>query len=257
MEIALNDRKRVRVEAGADPEAIRHLVSLLEGAAHDDRAVGRVPLGYTDMRKGFDGLAMLVQEMLRQDQFSGQLFVFRGRKADMLKLLYWDGSGLCLFSKRLEQGQFWWPAMQSVVLTRTQLGTLLEGNQLALGLEDLDADIGRAEARHQPRLPRRPTWRARRASCGGSCPNTCHVGTSRTMSTEQRAGGGAGHCMRSTRRSARSSIGCQPRWACSASAGPSMAVEGAAASSKLRLLSGRQRPCHTQPALSDAGRQVL
>ena len=88
-------------------------------------------LCYWDMRKGFDGLAMLVQEALRQDPFSGQLFVFRGRKANMLKILYWDGSGLCLFSKRLEQGLFWWPAMQApgqtVQLTRTQLGMLLEG----------------------------------------------------------------------------------------------------------------------------------
>jgi transposase len=88
-------------------------------------------LGYTDMRRGFDGLAMLVQETLRQDPFSGQLFVFRGRRADLIKILYWDGSGLCLFSKRLEQGQFSWPAMQApgqaLQLSRTQLGMLLEG----------------------------------------------------------------------------------------------------------------------------------
>ncbi|MDX2257934.1 MAG: IS66 family insertion sequence element accessory protein TnpB [Hyphomicrobiaceae bacterium] len=88
-------------------------------------------LGYTDMRRGFDGLAMLVQEHLKLDPFSGQLFVFRGRRADLIKILYWDGSGLCLFSKRLEQGQFSWPLMQApgqtVQLTRTQLGMLLEG----------------------------------------------------------------------------------------------------------------------------------
>ncbi len=88
-------------------------------------------LGYTDMRRGFDGLAMLVQEHLKQDPFSGQLFVFRGRRADLIKILYWDGSGLCLFSKRLEQGQFSWPSMQApgqvVQLNRTQLGMLLEG----------------------------------------------------------------------------------------------------------------------------------
>lgn len=58
-------------------------------------------LGCTDMRRGFDGLAMLVQESLKQDPFSGQLFVFRGRRADLIKILYWDGSGLCLFSKEL------------------------------------------------------------------------------------------------------------------------------------------------------------
>jgi transposase len=62
--------------------------------------------GYTDMRKGIDGLAMLVQGMLRQDPFSGHLFVFRGRKANLLKIVFWDGTGLCLFTKRLEHGVF-------------------------------------------------------------------------------------------------------------------------------------------------------
>src|SRR5262249_20348982 len=61
-------------------------------------------LGYTDMRKGIDGLAMLVQAVLRQDPFSGHLFVFRGRKANLIKIVFWDGTGLCLFTKRLEQG---------------------------------------------------------------------------------------------------------------------------------------------------------
>jgi transposase len=54
-----------------------------------------------DMRKGIDGLAMLVQGVLRQDPFSGHLFVFRGRKANLIKIVYWDGTGLCLFTKRL------------------------------------------------------------------------------------------------------------------------------------------------------------
>jgi transposase len=61
-------------------------------------------LGYTDMRKGIDGLAMLVQAVLRQDPFSGHLFVFRGRKANLIKIVYWDGTGLCLFTKRLDIG---------------------------------------------------------------------------------------------------------------------------------------------------------
>src|SRR5881394_2216617 len=65
--------------------------------------------GFIDMRKGMDGLAMLVQGVLRQDPFSGHLFVFRGRKADLIKIVFWDGTGLCLFSKRLEQGVFLWP----------------------------------------------------------------------------------------------------------------------------------------------------
>ena len=57
--------------------------------------------GCTDMRKGIDGLAMLVQGMLRRDPFSGHLFLFRGRKANLIKIVFWDGTGLCLFTKRL------------------------------------------------------------------------------------------------------------------------------------------------------------
>src|SRR6185437_16013159 len=63
-------------------------------------------LGFTDMRKSFDGLSMTVQEVLKEDPFSGHLFVFRGRKSDMIRILFWDGNGMCLFSKRLEQGYF-------------------------------------------------------------------------------------------------------------------------------------------------------
>ena len=59
--------------------------------------------GATDMRKGFDGLAGLVQTQLLEDPFSGQLFVFRGRRGDRVKILWWDGDGLCLFAKRLER----------------------------------------------------------------------------------------------------------------------------------------------------------
>jgi transposase len=85
--------------------------------------------GVTDMRKGFDGLAALVQTQLAQDPFSGQLFVFRGRRGDRVKLLWWDGDGLCLFAKRLERGRFVWPqaASGTVALTAAQLSMLLEG----------------------------------------------------------------------------------------------------------------------------------
>jgi len=90
-----------------------------------------VALGVTDMRKGLDGLAMLVQGTLKHDPFSGHLFVFRGRKADLLKILFWDGTGLCLFTKRLEQSRFFWPvadeATGSVMLTTAQLSMLIEG----------------------------------------------------------------------------------------------------------------------------------
>jgi len=85
--------------------------------------------GVTDMRKGFDGLAAIVQLQLADDPFSGQLFVFRGRRGDRVKLLWWDGDGLCLFAKRLEHGRFVWPHAQSgaVHLSQAQLSMLLEG----------------------------------------------------------------------------------------------------------------------------------
>ncbi|MGQ0673363.1 MAG: IS66 family insertion sequence element accessory protein TnpB [Hyphomicrobium sp.] len=85
--------------------------------------------GVTDMRKGFDGLAMLVQEKLRHDPFGGQIFCFRGRRGYLLKALWWDGQGLCLYAKRLEKGRFVWPspADGTVALTPAQLGMLLEG----------------------------------------------------------------------------------------------------------------------------------
>lgn len=85
--------------------------------------------GRTDMRRGFDGLAALAQSALDQEPFSGHVFVFRGRRGDIVKLLWWDGQGMCLFAKRLEKGCFIWPQAQSgsVSLTPAQLSMLLEG----------------------------------------------------------------------------------------------------------------------------------
>jgi transposase len=81
------------------------------------------------MRKGFDGLSLLAQEVLKQDPFSGSLFVFRGKRGDLIKVLYWDGQGFCLFAKRLERGRFTWPVSKvgAVTLTPAQLSMLLEG----------------------------------------------------------------------------------------------------------------------------------
>jgi hypothetical protein len=62
--------------------------------------------GRTDMRKGMVGLAMQVQGVLKQDPFSRHVFCFRGRRGDLIKALYWDTQGLCLFTKRLEKGRF-------------------------------------------------------------------------------------------------------------------------------------------------------
>jgi len=85
--------------------------------------------GVTDMRRGFDGLAALVQQRLGADPFSGHLFIFRGRRGDRVKLLWWDGDGMCLLAKRLERGRFVWPqaADGSIHLSAAQLSMLLEG----------------------------------------------------------------------------------------------------------------------------------
>ena len=82
--------------------------------------------GASDMRRGFDGLA---RQVLGQDPFCGHLFVFRGRRGDLVKVLFWDGQGMCLFAKRLERGRFIWPQAKdgAVTLTPAQLSMLLEG----------------------------------------------------------------------------------------------------------------------------------
>ena len=82
-----------------------------------------------DFRKGAEGLAALVREEMRADPFSGAVYVFRAKRADRVKLVFWDGTGVCLFAKRLEDGKFRWPAVQDGVirLTAAQLSALLEG----------------------------------------------------------------------------------------------------------------------------------
>jgi transposase len=88
-----------------------------------------IAAGVTDMRRGFQGLSAQVQTVLEQQPFSGHVFVFRGRRGDIVKLLWFDGDGFCLFAKRLERGRFIWPKAESgtVSLSRAQLSMLLEG----------------------------------------------------------------------------------------------------------------------------------
>jgi len=62
--------------------------------------------GVTDMRKGFNGLSALAEKVLEEDPFCGHMFVFRGRGGDLVKIIWWDGQGACLFAKRLERGRF-------------------------------------------------------------------------------------------------------------------------------------------------------
>lgn len=97
-----------------------------------------------DFRKGADSSAVLVKAELGADPFSGVVYVFRAKKADRVKLVWWDGTGLCLMTKRLEQGGFRWAGIQDDVmrLTAAQFGALLDG-----------LDWRRVHGGHRPRAP--------------------------------------------------------------------------------------------------------
>ena len=88
-----------------------------------------IAAGVTDMRRGFTGLSAAAQTVLEQNPYSGHVFVFRGRRGDLVKVLWWDGDGLCLFAKRLARGCFVWPQAEkgTVSLSRAQLSMLIEG----------------------------------------------------------------------------------------------------------------------------------
>ena len=97
------------------------------GLSGDDRVW--LATGHTDMRKGFNSLALQVQETLKRNPHNGNLFCFRGRRGDLLKVIWHDGQGACLFTKRLERGRFLWPSMADGVVTisAAQLSYLLSG----------------------------------------------------------------------------------------------------------------------------------
>ena len=85
--------------------------------------------GVTDMRRGFATLAAQAEQTLKQNPYCGHMFVFRGRRGDLIKIIWWDGQGACLFSRRLEKGRFVWPSAKDgkVALTPARLAMLLEG----------------------------------------------------------------------------------------------------------------------------------
>ena len=85
--------------------------------------------GHTDMRRGWPSLALLVQEQLKRNPHDGNLYIFRGRRADLIKVIWFDGQGACLFSKRLERGKFIWPmpADGVVSISTAQMAYLLSG----------------------------------------------------------------------------------------------------------------------------------
>ena len=86
-------------------------------------------LGSTDMRKAINGLSILVEQAMGLNPFSGDLFVFCNRRQDIIKILYWDKNGFCLWYKRLEEHRFNWPQLPEQVLAidRKQLNWLLAG----------------------------------------------------------------------------------------------------------------------------------
>ena len=88
-----------------------------------------IACGYTDLRRGIDGLAELVRQQFRLDPFSNTLFLFCGRKRDRIKALYWEGNGFLLLYKRLERGVYQWPrnAQEARELTPQQYRWLMEG----------------------------------------------------------------------------------------------------------------------------------
>jgi transposase len=88
-----------------------------------------IATGHTDMRRGMNGLALQVQEGLKRDPHAGDLFVFRGRRGDLIKILWHDGLGMSLYAKRLERGRFIWPSPADgvIAITAAQLGYMLEG----------------------------------------------------------------------------------------------------------------------------------
>ena len=98
----------------------------------------------TDMRKGFPGLIALTEAVLRQEPTSGHLFVFLNRRRDLMKILYWDGTGFCIWSKRLERGSFQRPP---VVTGNESLGLELSAAQLSMMLEGIDLSSVRQRVR--------------------------------------------------------------------------------------------------------------
>ena len=85
--------------------------------------------GHTDMRRGMAGLALQVQEALGRDPHAGDLYVFRGRRGDLVKILWHDGVGMSLYAKRLDRGKFIWPTPRDgvVAISASQLGYMLDG----------------------------------------------------------------------------------------------------------------------------------
>lgn len=88
-----------------------------------------IAMGHTDMRRGMQSLALMVQQHLHRDPYGGDLYVFRGRSGSLVKIIWHDGIGMSLYAKRLEKGRFVWPSANDgiVALSSSQLACLLDG----------------------------------------------------------------------------------------------------------------------------------
>src|SRR5262249_13769261 len=111
----------------------------------------------TDMRKSFDSLAGLVEQQLGQDPLAGDLFVFRSKRGDRLKLLYWDGDGLAIWYKRLEEGSFGFPQRAPQRASVGAHGLVIRPAELAMLLDGIDLTTVRRRRRYQrPPAPSEP-----------------------------------------------------------------------------------------------------
>jgi transposase len=107
----------------------------------------------TDMRKSFDSLAGLVQQHLDQDPLSGDLFVFRSKRGDRVKLLYWDQDGLAIWYKRLEEGTFVLPTANDKRARAGEHGLVLRPAELAMLLDGVDLASVKRQRRYQRPAP--------------------------------------------------------------------------------------------------------
>ena len=132
VEVVLVNGRRLVVPVDVAPETLARLLPVVDGPMIAFPAGVRVWIagGVTDMRRGMNTLALQVQEGLGRDPHAGEIFCFRGRKGDLIKLIWHDGVGMSLYTKRLEAGKFIWPISRSgdaVQISAAQMGYLLEG----------------------------------------------------------------------------------------------------------------------------------
>lgn len=115
-------KRAARIDRG-DVEGVEILIPLPSGSRV------WIATGHTDMRRGMQGLALQVQEGLKRDPHGGDLFIFRGRRGDLAKILWHDGVGLSLYAKRLDRGRFIWPSASdgAVSISAAQMAYMMEG----------------------------------------------------------------------------------------------------------------------------------